>query len=204
MNWNAEWDADWGADWQGGGVVSTVATAAVSGTLLTANELNIVNGGRTLQITLTNDTWVAAGAAFEAIRQDIIDGVSASNAEIFGWNGEVRDNEVVGSVVRVSSTQVLITWTAAADYDIAQNELIIITVPASAVVGGVAIIATPGMVVDALTGMLAVRGRKPVRRKISGKSIVIALDGPEKAYPHYQCSNRQFFAKPNHNPFKGL
>ncbi len=179
-------------------------SAVISGTLLISNELNVVNGGRTTIIDLTLDTWVAAGAAFEAIRQDIIDGVSASDAEIFGWNGEVRDKEVVGSVSRVSDTRVLITWSAAPDYDIVSNELINGTVPASAVVGGVAIAATPGAVVDALTGMQSVRGRKPIRRTISGKSIVIALDGPEKAYPHYQFSNRQFFAKPNHNPFKGL
>ena len=56
----------------------------------------------------------------------------------------------------------------------------------------------------AIPGITGVRGRKPVTRRISGKSIVLALDGPEKPYPHYQFSNKQFFAKPNHNPFKGL
>lgn len=48
------------------------------------------------------------------------------------------------------------------------------------------------------------RGRKPMTRKISAKSIVHALDGPEKDYPVYQFSRRQFFEKPGHNPFAGL
>ena len=56
----------------------------------------------------------------------------------------------------------------------------------------------------AIPGMTGIRGRKPLTRRISGRSIVIALDGPEKPYPHYQFSRKQFFAKPNHNPFKGL
>lgn len=49
-----------------------------------------------------------------------------------------------------------------------------------------------------------VPGRKPLTRKISARSIVFALSGPEQPYPHYQFSGKQFFAKPNHNPFKGL
>lgn len=203
MNWNADWDAGWGADWQGGGA-STVPAAAVSGTLSTANEKNVVNGGRITIIDLTNDTWVAAGATFNAIRQNIIDGVSATDDEIFGWNGEVRDLEDVESVERISDTQVLITWSAAAGYDIEQNELINDIVPASAVVGGVAIEATPGIVVDALTGMQPVRGRKPHKKRISVRSASFALSGPEQPYPVYPFSRRQFFERPNHNPFKGL
>lgn len=53
-------------------------------------------------------------------------------------------------------------------------------------------------------GMQPVTGRKPVRRRISGKSISIALSGGEKPYPVYQFSRRQFIEKPGHNPFKGL
>jgi len=49
-----------------------------------------------------------------------------------------------------------------------------------------------------------VKGRKPLTRKISARAIVFALSGPEQPYPHYQFSGKQFFAKPNHNPFKGL
>ena len=61
-----------------------------------------------------------------------------------------------------------------------------------------------GETATVVKGMQPVIGRRPVRRSISIKSISIALSGPEEPYPHYQFSNRQFFAKPNHNPFKGL
>lgn len=55
-----------------------------------------------------------------------------------------------------------------------------------------------------IPGMQPVKGRKPLKRKISAKSITFALSGAEEPYPHYQFSRKQFFAKPNHNPFKGL
>jgi hypothetical protein len=205
MNWQPEgwqpvgWQPD---DWQP--EAGAFATAIVSGTLLGSNEKNVVNGGRTTDIDLTNTTWVAAGATFNAVRQDIIDGNSATDDEIFGWNGEVRDNEVVESVERISDSRVLITWTAAAGYDIEQNELINVTVPASAVVGGIAIEATPGAAIRALTGMQPVNGRKPHKKRISVRSASFALSGPEQPYPVYPFSRRQFFERPNHNPFKGL
>ena len=53
-------------------------------------------------------------------------------------------------------------------------------------------------------GMQPVNGRKPLTRKISVRSISFALSGPEQPYPVYPFSRRQFFEKPNHNPFKGL
>ena len=48
------------------------------------------------------------------------------------------------------------------------------------------------------------RGRKPVTKKISLRSISHALSGPEQPYPVYPFSRRQFFEKPGHNPFSGI
>ena len=56
----------------------------------------------------------------------------------------------------------------------------------------------------AIPGITGVRGRKPLTRRISGRSIVIALDGPEQPYPVYRFSRRDFVEKPKHNPFDGL
>ena len=54
-------------------------------------------------------------------------------------------------------------------------------------------------------GMTPVTGRKPLRKQISGKSIVLAVDGgPEQPYPYYQFSRKQFLQRPKHNPFSGL
>lgn len=127
--------------------LSSGASAAVSGTLLNADESDIVTGGNTLIITLTDDTWVAAGATFDAQRQNIINGVTSAQSETTGWNNEVRDNEVVGSVVRTSDTVVTITWSASASYDITANETITVTVPATALTGAQAVVATPTVTV---------------------------------------------------------
>ena len=53
-----------------------VATVTLSGTVTTTiTEADIVTGGRTIILTLSGDTWVASGTAFDAQRQFIIDGL---------------------------------------------------------------------------------------------------------------------------------
>lgn len=124
-------------------------SATLTGTTTTADEADIVAGGETTILTLTDDTWVAAGATFNAQRQAIINGCTSAQSETTGWNNEVRDNEVVTAVVRTSDTVVTITWTAAASYDITANETITATVPATALVTSVsAVVATPTFTVS--------------------------------------------------------
>jgi len=111
-----------------------VARADITGTITQGRvvEQDIVAGGKTIIITLTNATWVADGATFDAQRQNIIDGLDSAQSELTGWNNEVRDKEVVGAVVRTSDTIVTITLTAAAAYQISTGETITVTVPNSA------------------------------------------------------------------------
>jgi hypothetical protein len=132
-------------------------TCAVTGTATsTINEGDIVTGGKTLILTLTNDTWVASGATFDAIRQDIIDGLDSAQSELTGWNNEVRDNLAVSTVARTSDTAVTITLSAQAAYAITANETITITVPATALVGGTpAVVATEQVVVANLVADLS-------------------------------------------------
>lgn len=142
------------------GAWSDVATAAVTGTAGDGiTEAEVVAGGETVIITLTADTWVAAGAAFEAQRQAIIDGLDSDGVEGTGWNAEVRDKELVGAVVRTSDTVVTITLTAAAAYDILSGETITVTVPGSALVGAAPLVATPTFIATAsvLAGGLIAR-----------------------------------------------
>ena len=123
--------------------------AAITGTVTAAiTEADIVAGGKTIIITLVGDTWAAAGAAFNAQRQNIIDGLDSAQAEALGWNAEVRDKEVVTAVVRTSDTVVTITLTASPLYDITTQETITVTVPATAVALGNAVVATPAFTVD--------------------------------------------------------
>lgn len=51
--------------------------------------------------------------------------------------------------------------------------------------------------------MSARRGK--TKRKTNIRSLVLAVDGPEKAYPVYQFSkDRKKLERPRHNPFAGL
>lgn len=124
-------------------------SAAITGTA-TANivEADVVAGGKTIIITLTSDTWVAAGAAFDAQRLNIIQGLDSAQAEALGWNLEVRDKEVATAVVRTSDTVATITLTARATYDITAQETITVTVPATALTSALVLTATPTFTVD--------------------------------------------------------
>lgn len=177
--------------------------AALSGTaLFDLKESGVVAGGRTIIIELINETWIAD---ISAQRQAIIDGITSVDSETLGWNNEVRDKEVVGSVVRTSAAIVTVTLTAAPAYQITENELIQVTIPAAALSGAVALIAQPGLAVAQLKGQIVGRrGRKPTRRKISIRSVSHAISGVEQAYPVYRFSDRDFIERPKHNPFSGL
>ncbi len=130
-------------------------SAALTGTVTAAiTEADIVTGGKTIILTLTNDTWVAAGATFDAQRQNIINGIDSAQAETNGWDAEVKAKEVVGAVVRTSATVVTITLTAQAGYNITATETITATIPATALVGGNAIVATPTFAITAVAGAL--------------------------------------------------
>ena len=183
------------------------ASAFISGTVIVNFlEADIVVGGDTIIIDLSGDIWVASGAAFNAIRQDILDGMNSVQSEATGWNAEVRDKQDVSAVARISDSQVIITLLPSAAYDISTSENIIPTIPASAVVAAAAIIATPAFSVteDNTKGMQPVSGRKPRTRKISIRSASHHLAGPEQPYPVYQFSDRTFIGRKGHNPFKGL
>ena len=132
--------------------VSAAISAVTTGTATASiTESDIIAGGKTIILTLTGDTWVAAGATFDAQRQNIIDGIDSAQAEGTGWDAEVKAKEVVTAVVRTSSTVVTVTLTAAAAYDITAQETITATIPATALVTSAsAIVASPTFTVDAV------------------------------------------------------
>lgn len=119
-------------------------TAALTGTVTaTIKESDIVAGGKTIILTLTNDTWVTAGGTFDAQRQNIINGLTSAQSETNGWNNEVKGKIAVSDVVRTSGTVVTITLDAEAGYNITASEIITVTIPSTAVTGGAAIVASP-------------------------------------------------------------
>lgn len=89
---------------------------------------------------------------FADSRADIITGIDSAQSEGGGWDAKVKANIPVGNVVRTSSTVVTVTLQAQGDYNITANETITATVPASALAGAIAIIATPTFVVAFTAG----------------------------------------------------
>lgn len=127
------------------------ASVALTGTVTgVIDEDSITAGGDTIILTVTNDTWVTSGATFDAIRQDIIDGIDSAQSEATGWDAVVKAGLAVTDVVRTSDTVVTITLPAFATYDITAQETITATVPASALTLGASAIATPTFTVDAV------------------------------------------------------
>src|SRR5210317_70982 len=70
-----------------GGVASVVIT--VGGTIVGIGEATVVSTGGTLTITLSGDTWIAAGTGpigTTAESDSIVDGITSLQSEAGGWN----------------------------------------------------------------------------------------------------------------------
>ena len=123
-------------------------TAAITGTATaTIDEDDIVAGGKTIIITLTGDTWIAAGTGpigTTAQTDAILAGIDSAQSETLGWDNEVKANFVSTDLVRTSATVATITIGAESAYDITAAETITVTIPASALTISVdAVIAEP-------------------------------------------------------------
>ncbi len=126
----------------------TVSSAAITGTATASIVQNdIISGGKTIIITLTGDTWVQT-SQFDAIRQDIINGLDSAQSEGTGWDAVVKAGQTVGGVIRTSDTIVTITLDAFPTYNITVPETITVTVPGSAVFSSVSIVGSPTFTVD--------------------------------------------------------
>lgn len=161
-------------------------SVAITGTTTDpTTEADMVTGERTTIIALTGDTWAAAGTGpigSTAVSQSIIDGVTSAQSEAAGWNAEIRDKELVASLVRTSATVATITWTAAPAYDITADETITVTVPAAALVtSSTEVVGAPTFSIEALrvsTGAGSKRKRAyrkyyPRRVSIDGRLITV-------------------------------
>ena len=98
-------------------------------------ETEVVTGGETVILTLTNGAWNKNTTAFEAARQAMINGLDSAQSENAGWDVEVKAKEVVTAVVRTSGTVVTITLSASASFVITANETITVTIPAALLEG---------------------------------------------------------------------
>lgn len=120
------------------------ASAALTGTVTSSTiEQDIRTGGKTIILTLTADTFVAAGATFDAQRQAIINGIDSGQAEAAGWDAIVKAGLAVTTVVRTSDTVCTITLSAFAAFQITATETITATIPAAALTLAGALVASP-------------------------------------------------------------
>lgn len=134
--------------------IKPAPTVALTGTITSsATDANIVAGGKTIILTASYDTWVAAGATFDAQRQNIINGLDSAQSEANGWDAVVKAGQGVSGVVRTSNTVVTITLDAFASYAITATETITATIPATALTGGNTVVATPTFTISLATAV---------------------------------------------------
>jgi hypothetical protein len=151
------------------------ATVAVTGTATASiTEADVVTGGKTIILTLTNEEWVTAGANFDAQRQNIINGLDSAQAEATGWDAVVKAGLVVANVIRTSATVVTITMPAFATYDITATETITATVPSTALLTNmVAVVGSPTFTVSAV-GVAASNQHQPINAGLINRGLVSA------------------------------
>jgi hypothetical protein len=151
------------------------ATVAVTGTATASiTEADVVTGGKTIILTLTGDEWVAAGATFDAQRQNIINGIDSAQAEATGWDAVVKAGLVVANVVRTSATVVTVTMPAFATYNITATETITVTVPVTALLTNlVAVVGSPTFTVSAV-GAAASNQHQPINAGLINRGLVNA------------------------------
>ena len=73
----------------------------------------------------------------------MINGIDSAQAEAAGWDAVVKTGLTFNEVTRTSATVVTITLPAFGTYDVAADETITVTVPATAVASAGAITAIP-------------------------------------------------------------
>ena len=122
-------------------------TASVTGTATASiTEADIVTGGKEVIITLTGDTWIAAGTGAIGTQEQslaICQSLDSAQAEAAGWDAEVKANFVHTDIVRTSATVATITLGAESSYDITAQETITMGDIANAVLTNSGVDVTP-------------------------------------------------------------
>lgn len=124
----------------------TVGTVLATGTMVpTSTETNIVDGGRTVILTLTGDTFVTGTTSEDGIAAGSDSDIAASGTN---WNSLIKttlDNtDVVISTTTVANDTATITLPAFGTYDIPATETIDWEIPAASLTTSASpIIATP-------------------------------------------------------------
>ncbi len=142
--------------------VTNVAEAvALSGGVIDGppTEAHIVEGGKTIVLTVSGDQWVATLGDNNQITTDFLAAIDSAQSEAAGWDAEVKANLTHAMLTRDSAQQVTLTLPALASYDITGTETITATPPATSLLASSApIAASPTFSVAAVTGDPVVSG----------------------------------------------
>lgn len=136
-------------------------TGALTGTITASvNETDIVAGGKTAILTLSEDRWIAAGAAsFDLQRDEIIAGFDSAQAEATGWDAVPKATQTLGGVVRTSDTVVTVTWDAFATYNITAQETVTVSIPSTSILSAqTTVVTTPTFTVSITSAIKTVKG----------------------------------------------
>jgi len=118
--------------------ITANAAADLSGTLFSSaiSETNIVNGGKTLVITLTDGQWVTDIATDTTKRNALFAGLIAST-EASEWTKVITALQTAGeyAITRTSNSAITINLPAVTGYNIASNQNVGINIPASSIIG---------------------------------------------------------------------
>ncbi len=160
---------------------------AVSGTITTTDQDDVVAGGRTIILTLSGGvTWDATVGADNAVTTALIAGLDSAQSEAAGWDAIVKAGLTYTAVTRTSDTVATIVLPAFTGYAITATETITVTVPASAITGlGAALVADSTFAVTnvaeavVLTGTIISGPPTEAHIQEGGKTIIFTVTGDQ-------------------------
>ena len=115
-------------------VTPVTGTVQLTGTLLTAAETTIREGGAQLLLTLVGDSW--RPAFDQSVADALLRGIASSQHEPHGWFNVVRHGLTSYALEQVDEQTVRVTLPAFDEYDLISAETLRIHVPSVAVLSG--------------------------------------------------------------------
>ena len=153
----------------------------LTGTAITGGmtEEMMVNGGETVIITLSGDTWALTLGDNNATTTAFLAAITGDDAGSNGFDAEVA--LVHGNLVRTSNTIMTLTIPAGASYAVATDETITVAPPASSVDDGIAPATSTfdvtANVIIALTGTAVAGGVLESEIVTGSETVIITVTG---------------------------
>lgn len=134
-------------------VVAPTVTGAITGTIIPSTvESEIVTGGKTIIVTLSNGTFATKIASDATKRANLFNSLKADGSETSEWKKVISALISAGTLAisRDSDTQLTITLPAVADYNISSNQTISLEITEIGIIsGGILLTAAPTFTIQA-------------------------------------------------------